>query len=54
MIFVHNLIKSESIYIQYDSNPKIGGMLLNNAGIAIMALDALLLDTFMSKNKNIK
>ena len=61
-LFIVGLILSlGSVYIengvgifQYAPNPKIGGMLLNNAGIAIMVLAALLLGTFMSKNKNIK
>ena len=35
---------------QYGFNPKIGGMLLNNVGIAIMALGAVLLGTAISKN----
>ena len=39
---------------QYGSNPKIGGMMLNNVGIAIIALGMALFSTFMSKIKNIK
>ena len=47
-------IENGSGVFQYGSDPKIGGMLLNNVGIAIMALGAVLLGTFISKNKNIK
>ena len=35
---------------QYAPDPKIGGMLLNNVGIAIMALGAVLLGASISKN----
>ena len=39
---------------QYAPDPKIGGMLLNNVGIAILAAGTVLLGISISKNKNIK
>ena len=39
---------------QYAPDLKIGGMLLNNVGIAILAAGTVLLGVSISKNQNIK
>ena len=52
LISVH--IENNTDVVQYGFSSKIVGMSLNNIGIAIMALGAVLLGTSRFKNKNIK
>ncbi len=47
-------IQNEVGGFQYSINPKVGGMLLDTIGIAIMALGAVLLGIIISKKANIK